>query len=120
LPLAGKSGAETAIQLSKHVLLILGPVNGVSVEKDNARLVIYGDPAGKIENAEMVMFTHSRRDVVWAGQKLIENGAMAVVPDGDVGNFTNVEQFYNVPLHSRFSLIEFYVSCHHGDIGIFN
>ncbi|MGB2864834.1 MAG: NEW3 domain-containing protein [Sedimentisphaerales bacterium] len=95
LPLAGKSGAETVIQLSKHVLLIPGQVNGVSIEKDNARLVVYGDPAGKLESAEMVLFTHSRRDVVWAGRKLVENGATAVVPDGDVGNFTNVEQFWN-------------------------
>jgi len=102
LPLAGKSGAETVIQLSKHVLLIPGPVNGVSIEKDNARLVVYGDPAGKIENAEMVMFTHSRRDVVWAGRQLVENGATAVVPDGDVGNFTNVEKFWNEFTTRRF------------------
>lgn len=102
LPLVGISGSETVIQLSKHVLLIPGPVNGVSIEKDNARLVVYGDPAGKIENAEMVIFTHSRRDAAWAGRGLVERGAMAVVPDGDVGNFTNVEQFWNEFTTRRF------------------
>lgn len=102
LPLAGKSGAETVIQLSKHVLLIPGPVNCVSIEKDNARLVVYGDPAGKIENAEMVLFTHSRRDVVWAGLGLVKSGATAVVPDGDVGNFTNVEKFWKEFTTRRF------------------
>jgi len=102
LPLAGKAGTETVIQLSEHVSLIPGPVNGVSIEKDNARLVVYGDPTGKIEDAEMTLFTHSRRDVVWAGRKLVENGATAVAPDGDVGNFTNVEQFWNEFTTRRF------------------
>ncbi len=102
LPLVGKSGTDTVIQLSEHVSLIPGPINGVSIEKDNARLIVYGDPTGKIDDAEMVIFTHSRRDVVWAGRKLVENGATAVVPDGDVGNFTNVEQFWNEFTTRRF------------------
>ena len=92
---AGVSSGEPAIQLSDHVSFIPGPVNCVSIEKDNARLIIYGGPAGKIENAELVLFTHSRRDVVWAGLGLVERGAKAVVPDGDVGNFTNVEKFWS-------------------------
>ena len=99
---ADQSYANTTIQLSEHVSLIPGPVNSVSIEKDNTRLVVYGDPTGKIEEAEMVLFTHSRRDVVWAGRKLVENGAIAVVPDGDVGNFTNVEQFWNEFTTRRF------------------
>jgi len=89
------SGGEPVIQLSEHVSFVAGPVNGVSIEKDDVRLVIYGDPAGTIESAKMVLFTHSRRDVVWAGQGLVERGATAVVPDDDVGNFTNVEKFWN-------------------------
>jgi len=100
--LAGVSSGEPAVQLSDHVSLIPGPVNGVSIEKDNVRLVVYGDPSGKIENAEMVLFTHSRRDVVWAGLGLVERGAKAVVPDGDVGNFTNVEKFWNEFTTRRF------------------
>jgi len=62
----GVSSANMAIQPSEHVSFIPGPVNGVSIEKDNARLVVYGDPTGKIEKTEMVLFTHSRRDVVSA------------------------------------------------------
>jgi len=100
--LAVESRGEPAIQLSDHVSFIPGPVNGVSIEKDNARLIVYGDPTGKIENTELVLFTHSRRDVVWAGRKLVENGATAVVPDGDVGNFTNVEKFWNEFTTRRF------------------
>ena len=97
-----QSWANTTIQLSEHVSLILGPVNGVSIEKNNACLVVYGDPASKINNAEMVLFTHYRRDVVWAGLKLVDNGAKAIVPDSDVGNFSKVEQFWNEFTTRRF------------------
>jgi len=92
---ANPSFAKSIIRVSEHVSLISGPVNGVCITKDDARLVIYGDPSGTIENAEMVLFTHSRRDVAWAGRKLIENSSKAVVPEGDAGNFANVEQFWN-------------------------
>jgi glyoxylase-like metal-dependent hydrolase (beta-lactamase superfamily II) len=43
----------------------------------------------------MVLFTHSRRDVVWAGRKLVENGVTAVVPELDVEKFNNVERFWD-------------------------
>jgi glyoxylase-like metal-dependent hydrolase (beta-lactamase superfamily II) len=100
--LNAKTSGQPAIQLSEHVSLIPGSVNGVCIEKDNARLVVYGDPSGIIENAEMVLFTHSRRDVVWAGRKLVENSATAVVPESDVDNFTKVEKFWNEFTTRRF------------------
>jgi glyoxylase-like metal-dependent hydrolase (beta-lactamase superfamily II) len=92
--LAGLAYGQPTVRLSEHVSLVQGPVNGVTIEKDNGRLVVYGDPTGQISKAEMVLFTHSRRDVVWAGRKLVENGATAVVPETDVEMFTNVEQFW--------------------------
>ncbi len=95
LSLVSQSCYAEVIQLSEHVSLIPGPVNGVSIERDNAHLVIYGDPGGKIKKAEMVLFTHSRRDVVWAGRQLVENGATAVVPESDLEKFSNVERFWN-------------------------
>jgi len=99
---AGKSNGKEVIQLSEHVSFIHGSVNGVSIEEDDTRIVIYGDPSGLIENVEMVLFTHSRRDVVWAGQKLVENGATAVVPDSDVANFTKVDNFWKEFTTRRF------------------
>ncbi len=95
LSLGGQYCYADVIQLSDHVSLIPGPVNGVDIEKDNAHLIIYGDPGGTIKRADMVLFTHSRRDVVWAGQELVENGATAVVPESDVEKFSNVERFWN-------------------------
>ncbi|MBL7152860.1 MAG: MBL fold metallo-hydrolase [Phycisphaerae bacterium] len=102
LSLAGQSRADDVVQLSDHVSLTTGPVNGVVIEKDNARLVIYGDPAGNIKNADMVLFTHSRRDVVWAGRQLVERGATAVVPEADVEKFTDVERFWEQFATRRF------------------
>ena len=95
LSLAGQSCFAEVVQLSDHVSLISGQVNGVDIEKDNAHLVIYGDPEGRIKKADMVLFTHSRRDVVWAGRELVENGATAVVPESDVEKFNNVERFWD-------------------------
>ena len=102
LSLAGPSHSETVTRLSEHVLLTQGPVNGVSIEKDGSRLVIYGDPAGQLDKADMVLFTHSRRDVVWAGRRLVENGAIAVVPVSDVDKFTHVEPFWTEFTSKRF------------------
>ncbi len=95
LSLVGQSCCAEVIQLSDHVSLISGPVNGVDIEKDNAHLVIYGDPGSRIKKADMVLFTHSRRDVVWAGRELVENGAIAVVPESDLEKFSKVEHFWN-------------------------
>jgi glyoxylase-like metal-dependent hydrolase (beta-lactamase superfamily II) len=93
--LASQCYCAEVVQLSDHVSLIPGPVNGVDIERDNAHLVIYGDPADKITEAEMVLFTHSRRDVVWAGRRLVEGGATAVAPEEDAQKFSNAEQFWN-------------------------
>ncbi len=102
LSLAGRSCGQATVHLSDHVSFIPGPVNSVSIEQDDARLVIYGDATGTIEKAEMVLFTHSRRDVVWAGERLVQNGATAVVPDGDLDRFINVERFWSDFTTSRF------------------
>ena len=93
--LAGQSYCNTTVRLSEHVSLTPGSVNCVVIEKDNARLVVYGDPAGKIKEAQMVLFTHSRRDVAWAGRRLVEGGATAVVPAADVDSFAGVKKFWN-------------------------
>lgn len=92
--IAGRSYGEAAIPLSEHVSFIEGPVNGVSIEKDGARLIVYGDPADKIDKADMVLFTHSRRDLVWAGRDLVENSAVAVGPESDREKFTDVVRFW--------------------------
>lgn len=106
--LAGACQADGIVKLSPHVLIYQDTVNGAFIErdpilqkerktgtqKDGRTLVVYGDPAGHLKKADKVLFTHSRRDVIWAGRKLIENGAEAVVPLGEVDNFTKADDFW--------------------------
>lgn len=87
--------ADDLVELSSHVSISQHAVNGVFVEKNGRTLVIYGDPGGHMQEADMVLFTHSRRDVAWAGRKLVENGAVSVVPDGEADTFSKVGDFWS-------------------------
>jgi glyoxylase-like metal-dependent hydrolase (beta-lactamase superfamily II) len=57
--------------------------------------VIYGNPEQDSQTADTVLFTHHRRDVVWAGRTLVENGARSVVPAREAEQFTQVERFWS-------------------------
>jgi glyoxylase-like metal-dependent hydrolase (beta-lactamase superfamily II) len=50
----------------------------------------------------MVLFTHGRRDVAWAGRTLVENGAQAVVPAREKEHFTDVGAFWSSFWDTRF------------------
>ncbi len=89
-------------KLSHHVSITYGAVNGIFIEKNGSTLVVYGDPNQKLKKADMVLFTHSRRDVVWAGRKLVTNGAKAVVPVKETAYFTKVDSFWNAFSQARF------------------
>ncbi len=97
------------VRLSPHVSVCQDTVNGVFIEDTGRTLVIYGDPAGYLsagrltaEKADMVLFTHSRRDVVWAGRKLVEGGAESIVPRAEADNFTKVNDFWLSFANRRF------------------
>jgi len=94
--------ADAVVKLSPHVSVCQEAVNGVLIEKDGRTLVIYGDPAGRLKKADKVLFTHCRRDVVWAGRELVENGAESVVPASEVAHFTNVNDFWLSFVKGRF------------------
>jgi len=84
------------------VRLLPGPVNGVCIERNGHTLVIYGDPSGTLQQADMVLFTHSRRDVVWAGRDLVQRGAKAIVPAAEAAAFAGPEEFWNTFARGRF------------------
>lgn len=90
------------MRLSPSVRLLPGPVNGVCIERSGHTLVIYGDPSGTLQQADMVLFTHSRRDVVWAGRDLVERGARAVVPAAEAAAFAKPQEFWNAFARARF------------------
>ena len=94
--------ADGIIRLSPHVSVRQNTVNGVFIEKNGRTLVIYGDPSGSLKEADKVLFTHSRRDVVWAGRKLVENGVESIVPAGEADKFTKVDDFWSSCVKGRF------------------
>ena len=89
-------------EISPNLTLIRGDINGAIIKSGKNRLVVYGDPAHVLSGAEMVLFTHARRDVIWAGKSLVMNGAKAIVPSGESGLFTRVDSFWNDFTGSRF------------------
>ncbi|GAI96314.1 unnamed protein product [marine sediment metagenome] len=79
LILATVCHAESIVQLSPHVTIRQNSTNGVFITKDGRVLVIYGDPCGNLKKADMVFFTHNRRDVVWSGRELVGNDAVSII-----------------------------------------
>jgi len=74
--------------------IVPGPINGALIERGGKALAIYGDPRPSPAPAETVLFTHHRRDVVWAGAALVERGAKAVVPAAEADLFAKADQFW--------------------------
>jgi len=84
------------------VNVVPGAVNGVCIERNGRRLVIYGDPQQRWKTADMVLFTHSRRDVVWAGQALVKDGAKCIVPGAEAERFAEAEKVWTELWDKRF------------------
>ena len=89
-------------KLSPNLTLITGDINGAIIKSGSKRLVVYGDPGGVLSGAETVLFTHARRDVVWAGRALVGKGAKAIVPAAESGFFTRVDDYWQDLTGSRY------------------
>jgi glyoxylase-like metal-dependent hydrolase (beta-lactamase superfamily II) len=84
------------------VTLLKGDVNGVVVEKNNKKLVIYGNPTNQNIEAEVLLLTHCRRDLLWASQPIIKSSARVYVPEKELNFFIKTDSFWNDFRHSRF------------------
>jgi len=91
-----------AVRISESVTLNPGAVNGVTVAKDGAKLVIYGDPGNKVRRSDMVLFTHYRRDVIWAGRELLRKGSFAVAPLEEKRYFASGDSLWREFDNSRY------------------
>ena len=89
-------------EISPNLELIRGDINGAVIKSGKNRLVVYGDPSNALSQADMVLFTHARRDVIWAGKNLVMKGAKAIVPFSESDLFNRVDSFWNVFTGSRF------------------
>jgi len=81
-------------EVAPGLTMASGAINGACLRRGGKTLVVYGDPSGTWSDADTVLFTHHRRDVVCAGRALVERGAKAVVPAKEIGLFTGVNEFW--------------------------
>jgi glyoxylase-like metal-dependent hydrolase (beta-lactamase superfamily II) len=88
-----------AVALPSGVRFLPGPVNGLLVY---GRVLVYGDTGGRVKEASHVLFTHARRDVVWAGTALVRGGSAAVVPERERSLFENPASFWESYWSGRF------------------
>jgi glyoxylase-like metal-dependent hydrolase (beta-lactamase superfamily II) len=95
------AGAANEV-LSRSVTVSTGAINGVCIERSGHRLVIYGDPLQRWKTADMVLLSHSRRDVVWAARAMVEGGAKSIVPAREQEQFSKVEDFWTSFWEKRF------------------
>ena len=100
LLLAATAGAAQTI--APGISVIPGAVNGVLIEREGKRLAIYGDPSAKSPVCDKVLFTSHRRDVIWAGRKLVDRGAEAVAPWREKDLFTGTDAFWKTHQTRRF------------------
>jgi glyoxylase-like metal-dependent hydrolase (beta-lactamase superfamily II) len=96
--LAGAAVVEAA-PLPSSVLFLPGPINGLLV---NEKVLVYGDANSRVKGASHVLFTHARRDVVWAGVPQVTAGAAAIVPRGERELFANPKSFWEAYETARF------------------
>src|SRR5690606_13424325 len=80
--------------LPQGVELIEGPVNGLRVRVGAKTAAIYGDSRESPPPADAVLFTHHRRDVVWAGRALARSGAETIGPEAERRLFEQTDAFW--------------------------
>jgi glyoxylase-like metal-dependent hydrolase (beta-lactamase superfamily II) len=96
-------GATLPVEkVTASVSVVRGPVNGVLIRRNGETLAVYGDPRPAPARAKMVLFTHHRRDVVWAGRQMVLSGAAGVAPEAEKNLFTGVAEFWEQYRTKRF------------------
>jgi glyoxylase-like metal-dependent hydrolase (beta-lactamase superfamily II) len=92
---AGFSADAPALEeVTPGLKVVRGAVNGALLERNGKLLAFYGDPREQPAAVDTVLFTHHRRDVVWAGRGLVSAGARAVVPQAELTSFTDASKFW--------------------------
>jgi glyoxylase-like metal-dependent hydrolase (beta-lactamase superfamily II) len=79
-----------------------GPINGVVIERDGARLAVYGLPKDSDQKFDHVLLTHHRRDAVWAASQLIDSGARVIAPAAERELLEKPAQFWDAFEKGRF------------------
>jgi glyoxylase-like metal-dependent hydrolase (beta-lactamase superfamily II) len=91
--LAAAAGLPVAVRF------LPGAINGLLIKPD---ILIYGDSSLQVKSPQYVLFTHARRDVVWAGAPFVSAGAKAIVPERERALFANPGAFWSDYQTTRF------------------
>ena len=103
MPVAASAAQPFPVErITADVSVVYGPVNGVLIQRNGETLTVYGDPRPEPAKARQLLFTHHRRDVVWAGRRLVERGTEAIAPEAEKALFTDVGQFWEHYRMARF------------------
>ncbi len=89
-------------RVTESLKVISGPVNGALIERNGKILAVYGDPTGKLSEADLVLFTHFRRDLTWSGEGLLDSGSKGIAPAGEKAYFISADSIVNSLPGSRF------------------
>ena len=89
-------------RLSSRVVIRTGVVNSAIIRGDKQTAVVYGMPDNPAMKADWVLLPHHRRDVVWAAESLIENGAKVIAPEGERALIETPEQYWAEFQQKRF------------------
>ena len=81
-------------RLTSRVVISTGVVNSAIIRGDKQTAVVYGMPDNPAMKADWVLLPHHRRDVVWAAESLIENGAQVVAPEAERALIETPEQYW--------------------------
>ncbi len=100
LVLSGCGGGGSGDEIVSGVRFTAGPVNTLAVAAGGSRVVFYGDPSGA--PADAVLFTHHRRDVVWAGRPQADAGAETYGPASERELFEEPQAYWEGFRTARF------------------
>jgi len=92
-------GAE---QITRHCSFVPGPVNGVLIERGEARLAVYGWAQEDTTNIEHVLLAHGRRDLVWKARPLADSGVATVAPARELYALEKPQDFWDAFTKTRF------------------
>ena len=96
------NGQALATKRHSRMEITTGSVNSVVIRGDSESAVIYGGGDNQLENIDWVLLAHHRRDVVWAAEDLIAQGAKVIAPAAERELIESPELFWEAFQQGRF------------------
>ncbi len=88
--------------LSPGVAFLAGPVNGLLIEQEGRRTLVYGDPTGKLGPVDDLLLTHHRRDALAFAHEPARTAGEVFAPSAERKLFTEPRAFWADYRTSRF------------------